>query len=101
MAVKDIKELKKDLKNPIDRAKSGCCIFCGQSCLVETDEEDPEKLNELATLECKCKEAIDYKRRKEKSKPARENPNARTYSSVSTKTLLKIFTIKVCKVTNK
>ena len=66
MALKDIKELKKDIKDPIDGTKSGCCIFCGQSCLVKTYEEDPEKLNELATLECKCKGAIDYKRRKEK-----------------------------------
>ena len=58
MAVKDIKELKKDLKDPIDGAKSGCCIFCGQSCLIETEEEDSEKLNELATLECNAKKQL-------------------------------------------
>lgn len=55
---------------------NGCCIFCGQIVAVEAHEDcTPEMLDELATEECGCDEAANYKikkRRKEKARKAIE-----------------------------
>lgn len=43
--------------------KEGCCRFCGQMKLVSVDSDDvqQEKIDEEATLQCECDDAVKYR----------------------------------------